>query len=62
VGDLFERNRTTMPVGRDGQLSARQIAAVTAFLLQVHKFPAGPADMASQAMTLRQIAILAQKP
>jgi mono/diheme cytochrome c family protein len=62
VGDLFERNRTTMPVGREGQLSAKQIADITAFMLQVNKFPAGMAELPPQAMPLRQIAIVAQKP
>lgn len=62
VGDLFERNKTTMPVGKEGQLSGQQIADITAFMLQVNKFPAGPAELASQAMMLRQIKYLAQKP
>jgi mono/diheme cytochrome c family protein len=62
VGDLFERNRTTMPVGKEGQLSGQQIADITAFILQVNKFPAGPSDLASQAMMLRTIKYLAQKP
>jgi len=62
VSDLFERNRTTMPVGREGQLSGQQIADITAFILQFNKFPAGATELASQAMTLKQIAIVAQKP
>ena len=62
VGDLFERNRTTMPAGREGQLSAQQIADITAFMLQCNKFPAGPEELASQAMLLRQIKYEAQKP
>src|SRR3954454_7335670 len=62
VGDLFERNRTTMPVGREGQLSAAQIADITAFMLQVNKFPAGSNELAGPAMTLKTIKILAEKP
>jgi mono/diheme cytochrome c family protein len=62
VGDLFDRNRTTMPVGKEGQLSGQQIADITAFMLQVNKFPAGPSEMASQAMMLKQIRYLTQKP
>ena len=62
VGDLFERNRTTMPVGKEGQLSGQQIADITAFMLQANKFPAGPSDLATQSMMLKQIKYLAQKP
>jgi S-disulfanyl-L-cysteine oxidoreductase SoxD len=62
VGDLFERNRTTMPVGREGQLSGQQIADITAFILQFNKFPAGASELASQVMSLKQIKYLAQKP
>lgn len=62
VGDLFERNRTTMPVGREGQLSGQTIADITAFVLQCNKFPAGSTELASQAMPLRQIRYLAQRP
>jgi len=62
VGDLFERNRTTMPVGKEGQLSGQQNADITAFMLQVNKFPAGSSELAGQAMTLKMIKYLAQKP
>jgi mono/diheme cytochrome c family protein len=62
VFDLFERNRATMPVGREGQLSGQQIADITAFILQVNKFPSGPSELPSQAMLLRQIQFLTQKP
>lgn len=62
VGDLFERNRTTMPVGKEGQLSGQQNADITAFMLQTNKFPAGASDLASQAMTLKMIKYVAQKP
>jgi S-disulfanyl-L-cysteine oxidoreductase SoxD len=62
VGDLFERNRTTMPVGREGQLSGQQVAEITAFILQFNKFPAGPSELASQAISLKQIQYIAQKP
>lgn len=62
VGDLFDRNRTTMPVGKEGQLSGQQIADITAFMLQVNKFPAGASELAIQSMMLKQIKYLAQKP
>lgn len=55
VGDLYDRNRTTMPVGKEGRLSAQQNADITAFILQVNKFPAGTVELASQSMMLKQI-------
>ncbi len=62
VGDLFERNRTTMPVGREGQLSGQHVADITAFMLQCNKFPAGASELAAQTMMLRQIKYVAQRP
>ena len=62
VGDLFDRNRTTMPVGREGQLSGEQNADITAFLLQINRFPAGAEELTGQTMALKQIAFVAQKP
>lgn len=62
LGDLFERNRATMPVGKEGRLSAQQYADITAFMLQANKFPAGADEMATQSMMLKQIAYVAQKP
>lgn len=62
VGDLFDRNRTSMPVGREGQLSAQQNADITAFMLQVNKFPAGAAELPAQSMTLKQINYIAERP
>ncbi len=62
VGDLVERNRLTMPVGKEGQLSRQQNADITAFMLQCSKFPAGSAELPSQAQALNQIKYLATKP
>lgn len=62
VGDLFDRNRTTMPVGKEGQLSRQQVADITAFMLQVNKFPSGQSELAVQGMALKQIKYLAAKP
>jgi mono/diheme cytochrome c family protein len=61
VGDLFDRNRTTMPVGKEGQLSAQQIADITAFILQENKFPAGENELSAQNMMLRQIKYAAER-
>jgi S-disulfanyl-L-cysteine oxidoreductase SoxD len=62
VGDLFDRNRTTMPPGKEGQLSGQQNADITAFMLQVNKFPAGTTELATQSFALKQIQYVAQKP
>ena len=59
VGDLVERNRQTMPVGREGQLSRQQNADIAAYMLQCNKFPAGTAELPSQAQALKQIKYLA---
>jgi mono/diheme cytochrome c family protein len=62
VGDLFDRNRTTMPVGKEGVLSGPQTADITAFMLQVNKFPPGATELPSQSMMLKLITYLAEKP
>jgi mono/diheme cytochrome c family protein len=62
IGDLFDRNKTTMPIGKEGQLSGQQIADITAFMLQANKFPSGASELAAQTMTLKMIKYLAQKP
>jgi len=62
VGDLFDRNRSTMPPGQEGQLSGRDNAAIIAFILQFNEFPAGQAELPSQSMALKAIKYVAQKP
>ena len=61
VADLFDRNRTTMPVGREGQVGTVQSADITAFMLQVNKFPPGPTELPAQTMLLRQIKYVAER-
>ena len=62
VGDLAERNRTTMPPGKEGQLSAQDNADLVAALLKFNQFPAGASELPAQTMTLKMIQYLAQKP
>jgi mono/diheme cytochrome c family protein len=62
VGDLYERNRQTMPVGREGQLSGQQNADITAFILQINHFPPGTEELPGQTMALKQIKFVAEKP
>lgn len=62
VGDLFERNRTSMPVGKEGQLSRQQNVDITAYMLECNKFPAGKDELPTQAQALNQIKYVATKP
>jgi mono/diheme cytochrome c family protein/SAM-dependent methyltransferase len=62
VGDLFDRNRNTMPPGKEGQIGAPENAAITAFMLQFNAFPAGPSELPSLAMALKSIQYVATKP
>lgn len=62
VGDLFDRNRSTMPPGKEGQLSAEQNADIAAFMLQFNAFPAGEKELPAQGMLLRSIKYLAAQP
>lgn len=62
VFDLFERNRTTMPVGQEGQFGRREMADITAFMLQANKFPAGAEELPTESASLKEIKYLALKP
>ena len=62
VGDLFERIRTSMPQNAPGSLSGQQNADVLAFIFSANKFPAGSAELSSQAMMLKDIKFEARKP
>lgn len=62
VGNLFDRNRTTMPPGKEGQLSAQDNADITAYVLKMNEFPAGQNELSSSGMALKGIKYLALKP
>ena len=62
LADLFDRNKNSMPPGKEGQLSAEVNADITAYILQCNKFPAGEKDMPSQSMMLRLVQFVAEKP
>lgn len=62
VGDLFDRNRKTMPPGKEGEIGREEMAAITAFMLRFNGFPAGQTELPSQSMALMSINYLAQKP
>jgi mono/diheme cytochrome c family protein len=62
VGDLFDRNRTTMPPGREGQIGLPENADITAFMLQFNEFPPGDRELPSQSMALKSIKYVAIRP
>ncbi len=62
VGDLFDRNRTTMPPDKIGAFGPQEQADILAAMLEFNKFPAGPSELPSQSMTLKTIKYLAEKP
>lgn len=62
VGDLFDRNRTTMPPGNEGAIPAQQLVDITAFMLQVNGFPAGGTELPSQSMSMKAIQYVATQP
>jgi mono/diheme cytochrome c family protein len=61
VGDLFEKVQSTMPADQPGRLSGEQNAAILAFVLSYNKYPAGGAELASDAERLRGIRIEAAR-
>lgn len=62
VGDLFDRNRTTMPPGNEGAIGAQPLADITAFMLQFNDFPPGQTELPSQSTALRSIQYRAARP
>ena len=62
VGDLFERVRTTMPIGRAGKLTRQVNADIVAYMLKANQFPAGEDEMPRETEALKQIRIVGEKP
>lgn len=62
MGDLFDRTRTTMPLGKPGTLSRETYADVLAYVLKFNGFPAGDAELDRRSETLASIRIDAFKP
>lgn len=62
LSEMLDRTRKTMPDDKPGTMSRQQIADVLAYVLSVNKFPAGEADLPTQAEVLNQIVFLATKP
>jgi mono/diheme cytochrome c family protein len=55
LDDLFEKMQTSMPADQPGHLSREQNAALLAYILSANKFPAGAAELSTDANLLRQI-------
>ena len=55
LADLFDRTHGTMPADKPGTLTPAQTADVIAFLLKKGNFPAGAADLPSDAPALKTI-------
>jgi len=62
INDLFERIRISMPADKPGSLSRPETADLLAFILQKGSFPAGQADLPSEADGLKAIKFVAKKP
>jgi len=60
LGELFEQISTNMPTDNPGSLSQQSYAAILAFILQSNEFPAGDAELASNADALAGISISSQ--
>ena len=58
VDDLVEKIATSMPSGAPGSLSRVQSADLVAFILKSNSFPAGSAELDSDATTLKAISIV----
>lgn len=57
AGDLFDLIQKTMPVDDPGNLSRRQCADITAYILSMNDYPAGDKDMDSSAASLADISL-----
>jgi len=62
LDDLFDRIHISMPADKPGTLSRQEVADVIAFILQRGHFPAGQAELSTQAEALKGIKFVAKKP
>jgi mono/diheme cytochrome c family protein len=60
--DLQQRIKTTMPSDSIGIYDAKFVTDVLAFMLKANGFPAGPAELATDDATLKNIAIRTSRP
>jgi mono/diheme cytochrome c family protein len=57
IGDLFDKMQASMPADKPGSLNRVQNASLVAYLLSANKFPAGTAELSSDADQLKKIRI-----
>ena len=62
VRDLFSRIKNTMPATNPGGLTDQAYVDITAYLLQMNKFPEGTAELPPDAEALRGVLIQQNKP
>lgn len=60
VGDLFDLISATMPQNDPGSLTAQEYVDILAYVLNGGGFPAGQAELPTDAATLRTITFLAK--
>jgi mono/diheme cytochrome c family protein len=61
VGDLLDRIVKTMPADDPGNLSRRQYADITGYILSSNEFPAGAKELDAAPAALKDIAIEEKK-
>ena len=61
VGDLAERIRVSMPLGKEGTLSRQQVSDVIAAILVAGEYPAGATELTNQPDVLKTIQITPRK-
>lgn len=62
LSDLFERMRISMPQNNPGSLSRQQNADILAAMLKKGNYPAGKAELPTEADALKALKFVAQKP
>lgn len=60
VGEFLEKIRSEMPTDRPGQLSIENYQDVVSYILQKNSYPAGAAELSSEAALLDAITISSQ--
>ena len=57
LADFFDRVHATMPADAPGTMTPQQTSDVTSYVLKLNKFPAGPAELATDLASLKGIKI-----
>ena len=61
VGDLSERIRISMPLGKEGTLSRQQVSDIVAAILAAGEYPAGTTELTNSPDVLKTIQITPRK-